>query len=149
MKGINKFLMMLAVVTCLASCTSVRQTSPILAIGGNNITTNVKAVIDYDNVKRVQGSASTTRVLWIFKHTPNGGKKISANNRYRGLGNTENVALFRAKKSADVDLILEPEFETEKHSWFFGAYKKSSTKVKGWGVNIKGIKQDTHGVPNR
>ena len=145
-KGIYRFLMMFALVTCLASCSSVKQTAPIMAIGGNNITTNVKADIDYDGIKKVQGSASTTRVLWIFKHTPNGGKKISSNNRYRGLSTTENVALYRAKQSADVDLILEPEFETYTKSYFFGIYKKTEVKVKGWGANIKGFKEGP--VPN-
>ena len=57
--------------------------------------------------------------------------------------------LYRAKENANVDIILEPEFETEKHSWFLGLYRTSSTKVKGWGVNIKGIKYDQHGTPNR
>lgn len=132
--------MVLTMVIGLASCSSVKQTAPIMAIGGNNITTTVKADIDYDGVKKIQGSASTTRVLWIFKHTPNGGKKISANNRYRGLNNTENVALYRAKQSADVDLVLEPQFETQTKSYFFGIYKKTDVKVVGWGANIKGFK---------
>lgn len=138
--------MMLAVAAVFASCSSVKQTAPVMAIGGNNITTNVKADIDYDGVKKIQGSASTTRILWIFKHTPNGGKKISANNRYRGLSNTENVALYRAKQSADVDIVLEPEFETQTKSYFFGIYKKTDVKVKGWGANIKGFKEGP--IPN-
>ena len=137
---------MFAVVACMASCTSVKQTAPIMAIGGNNITTNVKAEIDYDGVKKIQGQASTTRVLWIFKHTPNGGKKITANNRYRSLNTTENVALYRAKQSGDVDLILEPEFVTQTKSYFFGIYKKTEVTVKGWGANIKGFKDGP--VPN-
>lgn len=141
MKGIYRFLMMLAVAVCVASCSSVKQTAPIMAIGGNNITTNVKADIDYDGVKKIQGSATTTRILWIFKHTPNGGKRITSNNRYRGLSTTENVALYRAKQSADVDIVLEPEFETQVKSYFFGIYKKTNVNVKGWGANIKGFKE--------
>lgn len=42
-----------------------------------------------------------------------------------------------------------PEFEKENHSWFLGVYKTSVTKVKGWGVNMNGIKEDKHGTPNR
>lgn len=132
---------MLAFVFSMASCSSVKQTAPVMAIGGNNITTNVKAEIDYEGVKKIQGEASTTRVLWIFKHTPNGGKKIQSNNRYKGLNGTENVALYRAKQAADVDLILEPQFETQTKSYFFGIYKKTNVKVVGWGANIKGFKE--------
>ena len=42
----------------------------------------------------------------------------------------------------------EPEFEMEKHSWFFGAYTKTSTKVKGWGLKVNGIKEDKHLIAN-
>ncbi|MDD6889689.1 MAG: hypothetical protein PUD39_05465 [Bacteroidales bacterium] len=139
MKKIFQFLMVCVVILGMASCSSVKQTAPVMAIGGNNITTNVKADIDYDGIKKIQGTASSTRILWIFKHTPNGGKEIKANNRYRGLSSTENVALFRAKQSADVDLILEPQFETQSKSYFFGIYKKTVVKATGWGANIKGF----------
>ena len=112
-----------------------------MAIGGNNIVTNVKADIDYAGITRIQGDASSTRILWIFSHTPNGNKRFSSNYRYRGLSTTENVALYRAKQSADVDLVLEPQFETEVRSYFFGIYKKTKVRVKGWGANIKGFKE--------
>lgn len=146
MKAILRMLFAACLVAMMASCSSVKQTAPVMAIGGNNITTNVKANIDYAGIKKIKGEASTTRVLWIFKHTPNGGKKISANNRYKGLSNTENVALYRAKTAADCDIVLEPQFETYTRSYFFGIYKKTEVKVKGWGANIKSFEEGN--VPN-
>lgn len=131
----------------VASCTSVKQTAPVMAIGGNNIITNVKADIDYKGVKKVKGSATTHRVLWIFKHTANGNKQLKSNNKYKGIGGTEAVALYRAKAAADVDMILEPEFETETKSYFFGIYKKTVVNMTGWGANIKGF-SDGHPVQN-
>lgn len=133
----NKYIKFLACslfVAACASCTSVRQTSPVMAIGGNNIVTNVKADIDYKGVKKISGSSTTTRVLWIFSHTPNGNKQLKANNKYKGLNKTEGVALYRAKKTADVDLVLEPQFETETKSYFFGIYKKTKVNMTGWGA---------------
>lgn len=143
MKAFLKAIFLGSVVFGMASCTAVRQTAPVMAIGGNNITTNVKADIDYNGIKKIQGEASTTRVLWIFSHTPNGNKKLKANNRYKGINGTENVALYRAKKAGNVDLILEPEFETLTKSYFFGIYKKTNVTVNGWGANIKGFEEGT------
>lgn len=131
------FVALIATILTLTSCTSVKQTAPVMAIAGNNITTDVKANIDYENVKKIKGSATTNRILWIFNHTVNGNKKLSANNRYKGLSNAESIALYRAKSAADADIVLEPQFETETKSYFFGIFKKTHVNVTGWGANIK------------
>ena len=120
-----------------------------MSLGNNNINIYVEADLDYANAKKVQGSVNTATLFGFIQLERNGNKTLKSANRYKGLSKREAQALYRAKENADVDIILEPEFETEKHSWFFGAYRTSSTKVKGWGVNIKGIKQDQHGIPNR
>ncbi|MCH5178426.1 MAG: hypothetical protein J1F13_01990 [Prevotellaceae bacterium] len=131
-----------------ASCASYQKEAAIMSIGGNSINTYVAADIDYANAKQVAGSINTRTVLWFIQLERNGNKTLKSVNRYRNLSKTEAQALYRAKQDGDVDIILEPEFDTEKHSWFFGIYKTSKTQVKGWGVNIKGLKEDTHGVLN-
>lgn len=141
MKGILKLFLVIAVVFGVSSCTTVQQSTPVMAIAGNNISTNVKADIDYKSVKKVQGEATTNRILWIFKHTPGGNNTIKTSNQFKGLNNAEKVALYRAKKSADIDMILQPEFETYTKSYFFGIFKKSVVKATGWGVNIKGFSE--------
>lgn len=141
MKNNILILVIAMLVMACASCTSVRQTAPVMGIAGNNIVTNVKADLDYDNVKRIKGSATTKRVLWIFNHTTNGNKRLSASNRYKGLSQAESVALYRAKSAADVDVVLEPQFEVETKSYFFGIYKRTQVNVVGWGVNIKSFKE--------
>lgn len=140
MKGLLKTMILSAVVFMAASCTSVKQTAPVMAIGGNNIATNVEADLDYNGIKKIQGTVTTTRVLWIFSHTPNGNKKLKSNNKYKGMTNTEAAALYRAKTAADVDVVLEPEFEVETKSYFLGIFKKTKVKATGWGANIKGFK---------
>ncbi len=120
-----------------------------MSFGSNNINTYVEADLDYVNAKKVEGSVNTSTLFGFIQLKRNGNKTLKSVNRYKGLSKSESQALYRAKENADVDVILEPEFETEKHSWFFGAFRESSTKVKGWGVNIKGIKKDEHGIPNR
>ena len=130
------------------SCASYVKEAPILGFGGNSINTYVAAELDYANAKKVQASVNTATLLGFIQLERNGNKILKNTNRYKGLSKAERQALYRAKENADVDIILDPEFESEKHSWFFGLYRTSSTKVKGWGINVKGIKEDTHGYPN-
>lgn len=130
------------------SCASYVKEAPIMGYGGNSINTYVAADLDYANAKKVQASVNTSTLFGFIQLERNGNKTLKSVNRYKGFSKSERQALYRAKENADVDIILDPEFETEKHSWFFGAFRTSSTKVKGWGINVKGIKEDTHGNPN-
>ena len=137
MKKVMNLILGVAVMLAVASCTTVKQSAPVMGIGGNNIVTSVKANIDYQNIKKIKGSATTNRILWLFTYTVNGSKKLSTNNRYKGLTPTESIALFRAKNTADVDIVLEPQFEEEVKSYLFGIYKRTNVNVTGWGANIK------------
>lgn len=140
MKKINLFVAVCATVL-LSSCASYQKTAPIMGIGGNNINTYVAAELDYENAKRIEGTIET-QTLFGFNLIFNGNKTIKSTNRYKGLNKRESQALYKAKSEANVDIILEPEFETESHSWFLGIYRTSKTKVKGWGINVKSIKED-------
>ena len=131
------------------SCATYQKEAAIMSLGNNNINTYVEADLDYANAKKVQASVNTATLFGFIQLERNGNKTLKSANRYKGLTKREAQALYRAKENSGVDIILEPEFETEKHRWFFGAYRTSSTKVKGWGVNIKGIQKDQHGIPNR
>ncbi len=129
----------------LASCASYQKTAPVMGVQSNNINTYVAADLDYANAKKVEAAVTSKTVLGFIQLVKNGNKTLKSSNRYNRLTKSESQALYRAKENSGVDIILEPEFEKEKHSWFFGIYKTSTTKVKGWGINVKGIKED---VPN-
>lgn len=132
-----------------SSCAMYQKEAAIMGLGNNNINTYVEADLDYDNAKKVQATVDRATLFGFIQLKRNGNQTLKSANRYKAFSKTEAQALYRAKESAGVDIILEPEFEREKHSWFFGVYRTSSTKVKGWGVNVKGIKRDQHGIPNR
>lgn len=132
----------------LTSCASYQKEAAIMSLGNNHINTYVEADLDYANARKVEGTVNTKTLFGFIQLERNGNKLLKSANRYKGLSKRESQALYRAKESSSVDVILEPEFESEKHKWFFGAYTTTSTKVKGWGVNIKGIKRDQHGIPN-
>lgn len=126
----------------MTSCASYQHTAPVMAIGGNNLNTYVEADLDYANAQKVEAEVETKTLLGFIPLVRNGNKTVKSNNRYKGLSKIESQALYRAKVNSGVDMIIEPEFENEKHSWFLGLYKTKKTKVKGWGINVKGIKQD-------
>ena len=125
------------------SCASYRQTAPLLGFDGNRIYTYVEADIDYASAKRVTGTVEASHVFGIST-IRNGNKTLRSSNHYKGLSKREAQALYKAKVSSGVDLILDPEFECEKHRYFFGLINNSKTTVRGWGVMLKGIKEYKH-----
>ena len=132
----------------LASCASYQKTAPLMGIQSNNINTYVAADLDYANAKKVEATLNTKTALWFIPLVKNGNKTYKCSNRYSYLSKNEARALYLAKQNSGVDIILEPEFEKEKHSWFFGIFRTVTTKVKGWGINVMGIKEDSNRVPN-
>lgn len=147
-KIIVSFVGMAAVVLSFSSCASYQNDAAIMSLGSNNINTYVTADLDYAGAQKVSATVNTRTLLGFIQLERNGNKQLKSSNRYKGLTKPQRQALYRAKENAKVDIILDPEFEIEKHSWFFGAYKTRSVRVKGWGVNVKGIKDDSRGVPN-
>lgn len=137
-----------AVALSLTSCASYTNSGAVMNVRSNSINTYVEADLDYEGAKKVDATIESKKLFGFISLTRNGDKQFVSSNRYKGLTKAEKQALYRAKETADVDIILEPEFTTEKHSWFFGAYKTYVTKVTGWGVNIKGIKEDKRGIRN-
>lgn len=131
------FAVLTAMVFC--SCASYRISAPLQSISSNEISTYAEADIDYSTAKKVTATIETASVFGISTIS-NGNKTLKSSNHYRGLTKREAQALYKAKKESGVDMILDPEFETEKHSFFFGAIRNGKTTVTGWGVKIKGIK---------
>ena len=125
-----------------ASCASYRITAPVIGFGGNKVNAYAEADIDYSSAKKVSATVETSYVFGI--PTVKNGNKTLKSKSYYGLSKREAQALYRAKVNSDVDMILDPEFETEKHKYLFGLINNGKTTVTGWGVKVKGIKEDKH-----
>lgn len=143
MKSIKNIIFASLFVMGFASCARYTMEAPVMGISNNSINTYVAAEIDYNSAKKVSGEVEKKTLFGFIPLIRNGNKQLSNLNRYRSLNKSQRQALYRAKENNDVDIIMEPEFSIEKHSWFFGFYKTRKVSVKGWGVNIKGIKEDT------
>ena len=148
MKSIKLTLATGVMAMAFASCASYTQDAPIMGISGNSINTYVAADLDYKGAKKISADVETKILFGFIPLSRNGNKQLSNPNRYRGLTKLQRQALYRAKTNSNVDIVLDPEFTTEKHSWFFGLYKTRKCSVKGWGVNMKGIKEDTNANSN-
>lgn len=127
-----------------ASCASYQSSAPLQGIQNTNLSTYAEADLDYSSAQRVSGVLETKTLLGCIELEKNGNKTLNCSNLYRGLSRNEARALYRAKESSGADLILEPQFEVEKHSWFLGMYREAVIKVTGWGLKVKGIKEDGH-----
>ena len=132
-------------ISCLlmASCATYEKTGPIMGVQSNNVNTYVAADFDYANAKRVEGSVTKKTLFGFIPLVKNGKRYYSASNHYRGLSATEQQALYRAKEAGNVDVIMEPYFEKENHCYFFGLFTKQMVKVSAWGLNYKGLKEDS------
>ena len=140
MKSLIKKTVILSSVIALASCASYRQTAPLIGYDNNHIGINVNADLDLEHAKKINATNETKHFLGI-PLVRNGHKTLKSSTFYKGLSERERQALYKAKTEANVDIILAPEFTAEKHCWLFGAFRKSSTTVTGWGVNVKGLKE--------
>lgn len=136
MKTVNYFMIGMALLT-LSSCAYYSQTAPITGIDPKGVKVNVVADLDLDNAKTVTATVKEKTVLWFIPIVINKQKYLRSP-RYRGVSELEGLALYRAKNDAGVDVILDPEFEYERHCWFLGIYKTRDITVRGLGVNVKG-----------
>ncbi|MCF0199546.1 MAG: hypothetical protein HUK02_09525 [Bacteroidaceae bacterium] len=143
----KKIFYVILVSSLLASCASYTKSGPMMGVQSSSINTYVAADFDYENAKRVEGTVVSKKLLGI-PLVKNGKRYYTASNRYGKFDKYEQRALYRAKETGDVDVILEPNFETESHCYFFGLFKTYKVKVSAWGMNYKGLKEDTHGVVN-
>lgn len=137
----NCYLLLACLAVLLSSCAAYRQTAPVIGYEHNYISTNVSADLDLENAQKVDATIETKTLFGFIALKRNGHKYLKSSTFYRGIGKRESQALYKAKEKSGADIILSPEFASEKHSWFFGAYKTTTTKVSGWAVNVKGLKQ--------
>lgn len=142
MKKILSLILVIVGILSLSSCATFTKNAPIYGIGGNNINTYVKANLDLANAKKVEATVEQKYVLWCLPLIFNGNKTLVSSNRYGRLSKVEGLALYRAQQNGNCDIILEPQFTTESHSFFFGIWRTYKTQVTGWGCNIKGLEED-------
>ena len=144
MKSFKGLLVAGVAALAFSSCAHYTIDAPVMGIANNSINTYVAADLDYKGAKKISAEVESKKLFGFISLVRNGDKQLTNSNRYKSLSKPERQALYRAKNNNNVDIILEPEFSTEKHSWLFGLYKTSKVSVSGWGVNMKGIKEDVN-----
>ena len=139
--GKKYFLLLGLCVILMSSCAFYEKTSPILGYEDNNIKTNVTADLDVTNAKKVSENIETQTLFGFIQLQHNGHQYLKSSNRYGSLSKSESQVLYKAKQDSGADIILDPQFTSEKHSWFFGMYKTTKTTVDGWAEKVNGLNQ--------
>ncbi len=128
-----------AVAVMLTSCASYTQTGSVVE-SDIDVESNVEMVLDLQNAKKV---SATVKRNTVFGFSTTDYKTVlddGTSALFGGKAKIKKQALAKAKIESNVDVILEPEYTTESHSYFFGLIKNKICTVKGYGVNIKGFK---------
>ena len=133
----KKLLTILGLSFILMSCASYNQTAPVVSYQGT-LTNLVKPILDLSSGRNISGTEATTS---IFCFIIGGSKKTLSSDNYRGLTPYESRAMYKALSASGYDMILNPQFYTESHSYFFGVYRTKEVKVTGFGVKIKGYEE--------
>ena len=139
MKKINFVLMGIAAFA-MTSCAFYNQTAPLVGINPDGVETNLVADLDMANAKTITASVKT-KTLFGFIPLVKNGQKVIKSPRYGHLTKSEGLALYKAKSEAGVDVIIDPEFESERHSYFFGAFRTTFTVLRGYGAKVKSYRQ--------
>lgn len=146
-----KFLMFAVVAVALASCSSSRDTGKIADFSKIKAQTDVvRGDLDLNVANKVEGVAT----CWYV-----GPIRVSGDNKtYEDLSNSQSDALFgffggkkasivertalcNAMQGTDYDVVVNPTYQSEKHSWFFGLVRKQKCKAKGFGAKFKNLYQ--------
>lgn len=149
MKNVIKFMAFAAVVLFMASCSSYTKTGVVSPLVGTTVNAeSLKADIDF-NQQKITGESKLTYLFGFIK--------LSGGNKLYEDGTTKSVKLpfvgskmSRAKKAAmydaldgtDYDLVANPQYKNEVHSYLFGLIKNYKSTVNGYGGKIKKIYQE-------
>lgn len=135
------FVSAFALAAMFTGCASYHQTGDVVN-SDIVIKSHVNMVLDLENAKPVSATVKRNTAFGIsstnYRTTLDDGTSAVFGS---GMSKLKKRALAKAKIEGNVDVILEPEYTTESHSYFFGLFKKKICTVKGYGVNVKGFKE--------
>ena len=120
-------------VLAFSSCASYRTSAPIVGYDSYGIRADVQAELDPASLKDVSVTMKKNYIFWIIPMNFSKDKTLLSANHYpiasnpfSLIGDLQGKALYKAKINNSADLILNPEFEIERHSWFLGFLRKNS-----------------------
>ena len=136
-----KIFMMAGLMILAMGCKSVRQTGAVFEYGNEPVRTYVKANLDLENATPVEGKVDFAYFLGIRTKGGGGtftGKQLNSHK----YSTAESRVLYNVMSQSGADVILNPKFYEEKHSWCFGLYRTKTIKVKGYATKIKNFEND-------
>lgn len=130
----------------MSSCSSTSKSGIIAPMDARMVPSKeIKADLDLDGETQVTGNST----MWYFL-----GFRVTGGNKYfenlyekRSLlgGRTskaQSCAMYDALEKGDYDMIVNPQYINETHSFLFGLIKRYDVLVKGYGAKIKKVYQE-------
>ncbi len=139
MKKISLFVVALFAIM-LTSCASYQQTGAVEE-SCISMSTDLEMVLDLDNVVPVTATVKTTKNFGFKSSDYKTVLDDGTSSLFGGTSTIKRRALAKAKEAAGVDVILEPQYKIEKHSYFFGLFGSETCTVTGFGAKVKGFKK--------
>lgn len=136
----------------LTSCSTLTKTANVAnGVNTDVIINPIVANVDMDNAVEVQGSASSTYLLFL---QISGGRKTVETPNSSALpflmdrvGKVKNAAIYNALSEQSFDIIAHPRYTTVVTTHLFGLIKTYQVDVVGYGANISEFKQIQPGEP--
>lgn len=137
----------------LASCSSTMNRSQKSGALDVRVTSDLKAEVDVDMTKKIQGTAKHTKLFGVIdikssKNYADGvaydGGGSSAFSLFSGgiVDDTKSAAAYNAVVPNKADVLVAPQYMIKVESYFFGAWKEVTAVVSGYAGRIKDIKQN-------
>lgn len=135
----------------LFSCSSNMNKSQNSGMIDARVQANLKADLDIDTTKKIQGTAHQSRLFWCiwFRHANHFADGVNYTGEGQSMGwfgpgmeeETKSAAAYKAVVPTKADLLIAPQYVTKVDSYIFGLYKEVTVTVTGWGAKIKNIRQ--------
>ncbi len=131
----------------LSSCSTLSRTSASAPFAYTEVHPNeIRADLDFNTSDKIEG---TVHVGYLFGIKVSGGREyaevLSTNNSKSIFGQRgkriRSMAMAKALKGADYDMIINPQYETRRNRILFGLWTRYTVTVKGYGAKVNKLYQ--------
>lgn len=130
-----------------SSCATMSKTGASAPFAYTEVHPNeIRANLDFNTSEKVQG---TVKVGYLFGIKVSGGREyaevLSSNNSKSIFGlrgkRIRSMAMAKALHGTDYDMIINPQYETQRKKVLFGLFTRYTMTVKGYGAKVNKLYQ--------
>ena len=138
-----KKLIVLSILLSLSSCSSLNKSHPVASLDAR-VETPLKAHVVVDMTKKIKGQASCFKLFGVLElgcanKFVDGAFQTAGSGLFSfgGSDGLKSAAAYNALRSANVDVVVMPQYLVEKMDYF--VFSNSKATVTGYAGTIKKI----------